>query len=432
MRRAVITGTGVVSAFGIGREAFWDGLRAGRSAIGPIRLFDVTTFPTRVAGEVPLPARVDPEWLAARLGVACGRTALEHLTRRGGLRDRKLVLALLAAAEAWRHAGCGAAEQAAACCLAVGLEQGFLEDFAAIFDGQRLDWQREGAAGLPDVRFRAPVDLVAEGVRAVLGLSGRCTVHVSACAAGAMAIAHGAALIERGLSEVVLCGATDSLLNPLALGGMSRIGAPSPRNAADACRPFDRRRDGLVIGEGAAIFVLEAEERAATRGARALARIEGWGTSQDGYRPTAPLPDGSAAARAIRQALTRGALEAGAIGYVNAHGTGTPLNDPAEARALHAVFGERTRSIPVSSIKGAVGHLMAASGAIEIAACLLPFEHDTLPGTAHHLELDPECELDVIGDQPRSARVDHVLSSSFGFGGQNAAVVLGRPSCAPR
>ncbi len=212
------------------------------------------------------------------------------------------------------------------------------------------------------------------------------------------------------------------MVNPFGLGGMSRLGAPSPRAEPDACRPFDRRRDGLVIGEGAAMFVVESEERALARGARPLARILGWASTQDAYRATAPLPDGAMARRAMQQALRRAGLTARDIGYVNAHGTGTPLNDPAEARAIREVLG----AVPVSSIKGAVGHLMAASGAVEIAACLLPFQRDCLPGTAHHRERDPECDIDVIGERPRESHVDAVLSNSFGFGGQNATLILRR------
>jgi len=233
-------------------------------------------------------------------------------------------------------------------------------------------------------------------------------------------------LIERGDATLVACGASDSMVNPLGIGGMSRLGAPSPRNEFDACRPFDRRRDGLAIGEGAAIFILEAADRALARGANPLAEVLGWGSTQDAYKATAPRPDGALATKAIQRALDRAQLPADSIGYINAHGTGTPLNDPAEVRAIRVAFGDAAERVPVSSIKGAVGHLMAASGAIEIAACLLALQRDVLPGTAHHTECDPECDLDIIGEAPRNLRVDYVLSNSFGFGGQNASVVLGR------
>ena len=174
------------------------------------------------------------------------------------------------------------------------------------------------------------------------------------------------------------------------------------------------------------MFVVEREERALARGARPLARILGWGSTQDGYRVTMPRPDGQQAARAMSLALARARLPAEAIGYINAHGTGTPLNDPAEARAIHLRWARTPRACRSRRSRARSGHLMAASGAIEIAACLLPFSHDLLPGTAHHAQPDPACALDVIGPRPVAAQVEVVLSNSFGFGGQNATILLGR------
>ncbi len=417
MTTAVITGVGAASAFGIGTRALFAGLAEGRAAVAPIRGFDARTFPTRVAGEVPLfgdalLARLpphDPTW-----------------DRDGRLRDRKVVFALLAAAEAWAHAGCGAAEHGAALSIALGLEQAFLDDFLPILGPSGFDWATEPSLALPRVRFRSTVGLAAAAVRELLALRGSTVVHASACAAGGLAVAHAASLVVRGAAEVVICGGSDSMINPLGIGGMSRVGAPSPRaDDVDACRPFDRRRDGLAMGEGAAMFVVESETRARARGARPLARVLGWGSTQDAYRATAPRPDGASARRAMETALRRAKLTGADVGYVNAHGTGTHLNDPAEARAIRDAIGAHPA---VSSIKGAIGHLMAASGAIELAACLLPFERDLLPGTAHHHDRDPAVELDVIGPEPRATRVDVVVSNSFGFGGQNVSVVLGRPT----
>ena len=174
------------------------------------------------------------------------------------------------------------------------------------------------------------------------------------------------------------------------------------------------------------MFVLESEDRARARGARPLARVIGWGSSQDAYRATAPRPDGERAREAIARAIRKAGVDPGAIGYINAHGTGTPLNDPAEVKAIRGALGEAADRAPVSSIKGAIGHLMAASGAIEIASCLLPLGRGVIPGTAHHKERDPECDLDIVGEEPRRADVRIALSNSFGFGGQNAAVILER------
>ena len=423
MSRAVITGAGVVSAFGVGLDAFFDGLAEGRAAIRPIVSFDASALPSRVAGEVPV-AEIDAAWMAER----CGESErIAAWSRDGFFRDRKVGFALLAAREAWRAAGCGPKEREAGLSIALGMEHTFFDDLASIFDGQSLDFSREPGASLPRVRLRAPFDLSARVVVEELGLEGPRALHASACAGGALAVAHAAAQIERGLASIVLCGASDSMVEAFGLGGITRLGAPSPRNEPDACRPFDRRRDGTVMGEGAAMFVVESEERAARRGARPLARVLGWGSTQDAFRLTAPRPDGVPARRSMERALARAGLAPEQVGYLNAHGTGTPLNDAAEAKAIRDTFGAYGSRVPVSSIKGAVGHLMAASGAIEIAACLLPFSRGLLPGTAHYREPDPECAINVIGERPLAARVDAVLTNSFGFGGQNASVVFGRP-----
>lgn len=420
MSRAVITGVGAVSAFGVGVGHLFDGLASGRSCIAPIRSFDASAFQTQVACEVDV-GRIDSAWLRSHLGdVGPVLDEFEHI---GAWRDRKSAFGLLAVMEAWRMAGCGEADRDASLVLALGLEQGFLDDFGPFFHDGAIDWAAERETATDGIRFRSDVDLCARVVGDVLQLEGAVIVNTSACAAGGLAIAHAASLIERGAATMVLCGGADSMVNPFGLGGMTRLGAPSPRNEPDACRPFDRRRDGLVIGEGAAMFVLESEERATRRGARILARVLGYGSTQDAYRVTAPRPDGAAALRAMQLALARAKLARSDIGYINAHGTGTPLNDVAEAGAIRAAFGD----VPVGSIKGAIGHLMAASGAIEAAACLMPFERGLLPGTANHRDKDPLCEVDVIGTA-REAKVDAVLSNSFGFGGQNASLILGRAS----
>jgi 3-oxoacyl-[acyl-carrier-protein] synthase II len=424
--RAVITGVGAVSGFGVGWPALRDGLCDGRSAVGPVRSFDASDSPTRVAGEVGVGA-IGPAWLRAHLGAcsAHGDALLGRHHAAGAWRDRKLAFGLLAAEEAWRMAACGDPEREAGLVVALGLEQALLEDFGPVFHDGHIDWSADlgGAAG--EVRYRSEVDLCARLLGEWLSLRGPTVVNASACAAGGLAIAQAASLIERGSASIVLCGGADSMVNPFGLGGMSRLGAPSPRNDPDACRPFDRRRDGLVIGEGAAFFVLESQDRALRRGAKPLARVLGHGSTLDAYRATAPRPDGAAASRAMQLALRRSGLAPAQIGYVNAHGTGTPLNDVAEARAIRATFDAHADTLPVSSIKGAVGHLMAASGAIEAAACLLPLLQGVLPGTAHHRDKDPQCEIEVIGERPRHAAVDAVLSNSFGFGGQNVALVFG-------
>jgi 3-oxoacyl-[acyl-carrier-protein] synthase II len=413
MRRAVVSGAGVVSAYGVGLGTFWGGLREGRQAVRPIRSFDVATFQTKVAAEVPV-VKTDRAWLEKHLEMPIS----DELEASGALRDRKASFALVAAAEAWRAANCGEGEHGAALVMALGLEQALLEDFAPMVKNGVIDWSEEPT--LSRIRFRTPVDLPARLLRGLLQLEGPMIVNASACAAGTLAVSHAAQLIEKGRADVVVCGGADSMINPLGVGGMTRLGAPSPRNSPDACRPFDARRDGLAMGEGAAVFILEEESRARSRGVKPLAAVAGWAGNQDGYRVTAPRPDGSQAKAAMLRAVEKAGI--GRVDYINAHGTGTPLNDPAEARAIREAFGG---DVPVSSIKGAIGHLMAASGAIEIAACLLAFEGNFLPGTVNHRERDRECDIRVLADGCE-ARVDWVLSNSFGFGGQNASIVLGR------
>jgi 3-oxoacyl-[acyl-carrier-protein] synthase II len=418
-RAPVITGLGVVSAFGVGVAALRDGLRSGVSGVGPITWFDASGFPVRVAGQVPGDA------LDGALARALPASLGAALTGGGALRDRKVIFALLAAAEAWRAAHAGPEEQGATLALAQGLEQAFLEDFSGLIGSSgAVDWAL--ASSGQGVRLRSPVDLSARAVGRLLGLTGPSVSHVSACAAGGMALAQAAALIRRGAADVVVCGGTDSMVNPLGLGGMWRLGAPSPRASTDACRPFDLRRDGLVIGEGAAVFVVETEARARARGVRPLCRLLGAASTQDAFRVTAPRPDGESAARAISRALVSAGVSPTDVGYVNAHGTGTPLNDPAECRALRTALGAHAEGVAVSSIKGAVGHLMAAAGAIEAASVVLALDEGWLPGTANFAVRDPECDLDIIGPLPRSQQAHVALSNSFGFGGQNVTLVFGR------
>jgi 3-oxoacyl-[acyl-carrier-protein] synthase II len=426
MNNAVITGFGSVCGFGVGVPALLQGLLNGDNAIKRITSFDVSSFPVQMAGEVSnelTSGAINQEWL-----VAHGLSETSLFNNERIWRDRKTVFGLLAAKEAWEMAGCGEAEQDANLLLALGLEQAYLEDFAPLFSEGHIQWpQLNSDASLEKNRyFRAEVDLCAYILRENLQLCGQVIVNASACAAGGLALAQAASLIERGATEIVVCGGADSMVNPFGLGGMTRLGAPSPRNSPDACRPFDRRRDGLVIGEGAAVFIVESENRARSRGVKILAHIAGYASNQDAYRITAPRPDGAYTQRVMQAALHKAKMQPEEIDYINAHGTGTPLNDVAEARAIRACFGLYADNLPVSSIKGAIGHLMAASGIIEAAACILSLQHDFLPATCHYSEPDPECEINVIGTTPRMEKVNAILSNSFGFGGQNVSLILAR------
>lgn len=423
MRRAVITGVGSVSGFGVGQAALAAGLRSGASAVRPLTVFDAREFPCQVGGEVPLDAA------ALRQEVAARTTWIDEA---GALRDRKVGLAAIAALDAWRAAGLHAGEVPGAwVSLGVGVENALFADLVGYLveptPGGRpaLDWTRDAAATGPRYRGRSPLERVADVVAQVVGARGHVVTHSSACAAGGLAVAHAAALIERGAAEVVLAGGADSMLNPGGFGGMAVLGTTSPRAASDACRPFDRRRDGIAIGEGAALFVIEERAHARARGATILAEVRGWGSTQDAHRPSAPEPSGALAAAAMAAALRRAGVVPTDIGYLSAHGTGTTLNDVAEARAIRQVFGAHADTLPVSSIKGATGHLMAASGAIELAAALLALRDGYLAGTCNHHELDEECPIRVLGPRGEMGRPAFVLSNSFGFGGQNVALVIG-------
>lgn len=429
-RRAMITGVGSVCGFGLGLAALQQGLQAGACAIKPIRAFDASSFPLQFAGEVANelnPGPIDASWLSVH-----GLQDHPIIMQPKLWQDRKTVFGLLAARQAWQMAGCTSKERRASLLVALGLEQAYLQDFAPLLHDHQinigqLDWRCSVLDASPKIKqpqFRAEVDLCAQLIETDLQLQGPRMVNASACAAGGLALAQAASWIERGAADIVLCGGADSMLNPFGLGGMARLGAPSPRNAPDACRPFDSQRDGLVIGEGAAMFVLEEAQHAQARGVPALAEILGYASNQDAYRVTAPRADGAQTCRAMQAALRKARLSAAQIGYINAHGTGTVLNDIAEARAIHACFGEDAPA--VSSIKGALGHLMAASGAIEAAACVLSLQHAFLPGTAHFARADAECQLDIIGPTPRAQSVDYILSNSFGFGGQNVSLIFGR------
>ncbi|MDP2304754.1 MAG: beta-ketoacyl synthase N-terminal-like domain-containing protein [Pseudomonadota bacterium] len=411
-RQAVITGVGVASAFGLGIDALWDGLLAGAPALAPAA--HLPGFPP--VGAVPRGdplAAVDPELRAA-------------WAARGWLRDRRLPLAVHAALEAWAGAGLarapvvGAPSTPLGLSLALGLEQAWLADFLPLVTPGGLDWTRD--PGGPALRYRAPLDLPARALREALGCGrGAPTiVHASACAGGALAVGHAAAWIVAGEADRVLCGGADSMLNPLGMAGLQKLGVLSPRGV---CRPFDPRRDGIVVGEGAACFVVEEEGAARRRGAPILARIAGWGSAQDGYAPTAPRPGGAPAARAMAAALARAGVAPSVVAYVNAHGTGTPLNDEAEAGAILDLFPPCT---PVGSFKGAIGHTMAAAGALELAGCLVAFARGVLPGTVGFETPDPRCPVALV----RTARAfdgRYVLSNSFGFGGQDGSVLLERP-----
>jgi 3-oxoacyl-[acyl-carrier-protein] synthase II len=261
-----------------------------------------------------------------------------------------------------------------------------------------------------------------------LGVQGPNSTNAMSCASGTIAIGDGFRQVRDGYADVMLCGGAEAPLAPLCYGAFAIIRAMSTRNddPARASRPFDKDRDGFVMGEGAAVLVLEEWGRAKARGAHIYGEVLGYGMTNDAHHMTAPRPDGSQAARSMRLALADAAVQPSEIDYVNAHGSSTPLNDPTETLAIKQVFGDHAYRMPVSGTKGYYGHALGASGAIEAAICSLALEREWLPPTVNLTEADASCDLDYIPREGRAKRVEHVLSNSFGFGGINAALVMRR------
>jgi 3-oxoacyl-[acyl-carrier-protein] synthase II len=386
---AVITGCGVVSPFGLGVAALWEALLAGRSAIAPIAGFPADDLVPNAAAEIRGVAADDP--------------------------DRAGALALLAAHEALAAAGLdpGAVDP-----TRFGVVLGTTCGGMRIFEA----WDAAAAAGTPPPTDVARVPYFAPAVRlaGALGLRGPVATTQLACASGTAAIALAAGWVERGRADVVLAGGTD-ILSRFLVAGFNCL-----RATAERARPFDRDRRGLVLGEGAALLVIEAAAHAARRGADVLAAVRGAGAAADAVHMTAPDREGGGAARAIEAALAAAGVVPAAVDFVSAHGTGTPYNDAMEAAALGRVFGAAGPA--VHSIKGAVGHTLGAAGALEAVVCVQAIATGVIPPTVGLVTPDPACAaLDLVRGEPRRRRVDVALSTSSGFAGANAAIVLGAP-----
>jgi beta-ketoacyl-acyl-carrier-protein synthase II len=420
-RRVAVTGIGLVTPLGNDAAATWNALLEGRSGVGPIAGFDASGFPVRIAAEVK-----DFDALA-RLGDA-------KLLK---LANRAHRFALAAADEAIADAGVRPDETTAArwaCVAGAGMLgwdfddlSAFQREFAA--DGE-LHEDRLFAAGH---RVTDPVAFCRAQANAGLALLTRrfairgyaSTVH-TACASGGQAIGAAMRLVRRGIADRALCGGFDSMLHPLGLAGFCLLQALSPDNDAPerASRPFDRTRNGFVLGEGAGFLVLEEWELARRRGARIHAELAGDGNSLSSYRITDSHPSGDGPIQAMRQALGDAGLTVREIDYVNAHGTSTPMNDRGECAAIRALFGAHADHLAVSSTKSLMGHLIAAAGAVEAAVTALAVRDGVLPVNANLAERDPDCDLDFVVGQARRRDVRAALSSSFGFGGSNSCLVL--------
>ncbi len=430
--RVAVTGLGVVTPIGWGYDAFRDALRAGRSGVRSIRAFDCGGLATRIAGEVDDPGGALLEWVEPR--------------KASKLMSRAALFAVAAAGMARRHAGLGCdavdPERLAVVVGAGGMGATDLDLLTAQAQAT-IDAARDGATGQWDIPTFVRIFTERTNPLAPLrGLPNLAAAHVAiqhdargpnatittACCAGTQAIGEGLRLIQRGDADVVLAGGTDAAVSPVSVLGFSLIGALSRRNddPVGASRPFDRGRDGFVIGEGAGFVVLERESFARARQARVLAELAGYGATCDAYRITDERPDAAGATRAIELSLRDGALAPGDIGYINAHGTGTRMNDVTETMAIKRSLGAHAAGVPVSSTKSMIGHLLAGAGAVELAATLIGMTEGFLPPTINLDEPDDECDLDYVPNVARVATPSAALSTSFGFGGQNACLAIRR------
>jgi len=398
-RRVAITGMGVVAPNGHDVPAFLDALLSARSGIRPVSIFDAASLPTRIAGEVraELPAP---------------------------LPDRKTGFALAAAREAMNAArGCGTAPRGrGGLSLGVGLELFSMDDLAEQRAGRLLPSSATERLSY----LQTPSDLCAHFLSAEHGLTAPPLLHVSACAAGTDAVGAGFRRVRDGRVDFMLVGGTDSMINPLGMAGFAALNATSTRNTEPerASRPFERSRDGFVLGEGAGMLLLENWDDAIARGAEPLGEIVGYGSSLDAHGISEPHPEARGAAQAMARALADAALAATDISAINAHGTATPKNDPIETLALHRVFGPHARRMPISATKSLIGHLISAAGAVEAVAALGCMNQGFVHPTVNLDEPDPACDLDYVPHHARQFQQAHVLSSSYGFGGHNAAIVL--------
>jgi 3-oxoacyl-[acyl-carrier-protein] synthase II len=407
-RRVVVTGIGVVSPFGVGVGPFWEGLTAGRSAIGRITQFDPSGYPCQIAGQVPgFEAREFMEFKEARrmsrssqLAVAAARMAVDAADLRIDGGNSEEIGALIA---------CGTISMP-------DVEQAVVTMM-----------ERGGMKISPFFIPAALPHMPSSQVAIQLGLRGYTTSISTACAAGAQAIGEAAAVIRRGDAEVMLAGGAEAPITALSLGAfcvMRALSTQGNERPAIASRPFDARRDGFVPGEGAAVLVLERLSSARRRGADILAEVAGYGASSDAFHVTAPDPEGHGAARAIRKALQNARIDPQQVDYINAHATSTPAGDVSETRAIKQVFGEYAYSVPISANKSMIGHLTGAAGAVEAAATILTLRHGRIPPTINQEQPDPDCDLDYVPNVARDAELSVALSNSFGFGGVNAVLVF--------
>jgi len=408
-RRVVITGMGPVTPIGIGIHDYWNALKQGKSGVGYITLFDASQYSTRIAAEVKdfePEAFVDPKELRRM--------------------DRFVQLAAVAAKLAVEDAGLevtDANRDRIGICIGSGIGG------SGTWEAQHKVLLERGPSRVSPMFVPMLIANMASGhISVLMGVRGPNLAIVTACATGTHSIGDAAIIIGRGDADVMLAGGSEASVVPLATAGFCNMQALSRRNddPEHASRPFDKERDGFVIGEGAGILILEGLEHAKKRGARIYAEVVGYGMSADAYSMFAPEPEGIGGALCMSAALADAGMSPQDVGCINAHGTSTPAGDAGETLAIKRVFGEDAYKIPISSTKSMIGHLLGAAGAVEAMACAMTIMDGVIHPTTNHEFPDPECDLDYVPNVAREAKVDVTLSNSFGFGGHNATVILKR------
>jgi 3-oxoacyl-[acyl-carrier-protein] synthase II len=405
--RVVVTGIGPVTPVGTGVEEFWTGLTTGRNGIGPIGRFDPSDLPVRLCGDV---RDFDPTaWMDAK---EIRRT------------DRFVHYAIASAKLAWQDAGTPEIPSERAAIIystGIGGIETLLRQHSVLLE--------KGPGRVSPFMVPALMANAAAGhIAMIFGFTGPNFCTVSACASGAHAVGEGFRIVRDGLADLALVGGSEAATLPLTVAAFAQMTALT-KNAdpETASRPFDTARDGFVLSEGACALVIERADRAEARGARVYAEIAGYGASDDAFHITAPDPKGTGAAIAIRRALEDAGEEPSVVDYVNAHGTSTQLNDAGETAALKAALGDEVaHRVAVSSTKSMTGHMLGAAGAVEAAASVLAIQRGVIPPTIHYETPDPDCDLDYVPNEARTAEVNFAISDSFGFGGQNAVVAFRR------
>ncbi len=408
-RRVVVTGIGLLSPVGLTTRENWESLKAGRSGIGPITRFDAADYACRIAGEVK---GFDPAAVLDKKEIKKFDTFIHY--------------AVSAAKEAVASSGLSVTEENAE---RVGVCVGSGIGGLPLIEETHKKLLEHGPRRISPFFIPGLIANMSSGLISILtGAKGPNTATVTACATSAHAIGDAVNMIRHGVADAMICGGTESVVTPLAIGGFAAMRALSTRNddPQAASRPWDRDRDGFVLGEGAGILVLEEMERARARGAEVFCEVVGYGLSGDAYHISAPSDDGDGPFRVMRNCLLDAAASPDEVDYVNAHGTSTPHGDRIETVALKRLLGERARSVPVSSTKSMTGHLLGAAGGYEAGVLALAIRDGVLPPTINYVTPDPDCDLDYVPNQAREATVRVGLTNSFGFGGTNACLAMRR------